>query len=111
MVRHMDAVERLGLREVDGETRLTVRVVPRAGKTGIETVTEDGMLRVRLTAPPVEGAANGALVAFLADVLGVPKRDVMIVRGSRNRAKVVAISAAPATVRERLRAAIPRTAT
>lgn len=106
----MDVIERLSLHEVGGETRLTVRVVPRAGRTGIEGVAEDGVLRVRLAAPPVEGAANGALVALLADVLGVPKRGVVIVRGSRSRAKVVAISATPATVRERLRAAIPRTA-
>jgi uncharacterized protein len=101
----MDGIERLVLREDEGTTRLTVRVIPRAGKTGVEDITEDGALRVRLTAPPVEGAANAALVAYLADLFDLPKRGVRIVRGTQSREKTVAISAPPARVRERLRAA------
>jgi uncharacterized protein (TIGR00251 family) len=101
----MDDIERLALREDEGITRLTVRVIPRAGKTGIDGVTDDGALRVRLTAPPVEGAANAALVAYLADLFELPKRDVTIVRGAQSREKMVAVSAPPARVRERLRAA------
>jgi uncharacterized protein (TIGR00251 family) len=99
----MDHAERLILRE-DGETtRLTVRVIPRAGRTGIDGVTEGGALRVRLTAPPVEGAANAALVALLADLLNLPKREIAIIRGAQSREKVVAVSAPAATVRTRLR--------
>lgn len=101
----MDHMDRLRLQE-DGETtRLIVRVIPRAGKTGVDGVTEEGALRVRLTAPPVEGAANAALVALLADLLDLPKREIAILRGARSREKVVAVSAPLATVRARLRAA------
>jgi uncharacterized protein (TIGR00251 family) len=85
---------------------MTVRVIPRAGRTEPDGVTEDGALRMRLTAPPVDGAANAALIAFLADLFGLPKRDVTIVRGVQSREKVVAISAPPAIVRARLQAAI-----
>jgi uncharacterized protein (TIGR00251 family) len=100
----MQGIERLVLR-ADGETtRLAVRVIPRAGRAGIDGVTEDGALRVRLTAPPVEGAANAALVAYLAALFGVPKRGIAIVRGAQSREKVVAVSAPPATVRARLQA-------
>ncbi len=79
-----------------------VRVVPRAGRTALDGVVE-GVLRVRLAAPPVEGAANRALVEFLAGLLGVPKRDITIVRGERGRQKLVQVSALTADeVRRRL---------
>ena len=69
---------------------LQLRVLPRASKSSIEG-EQDGVLRVRLTAPPVEGAANKALIDLLSGVLGLPKRDVMIVRGERSREKTVLI--------------------
>jgi uncharacterized protein len=53
-----------------------------------------GALKVRLTAPPVEGAANDALVAFLAGALGVPRRAVRIVSGAAARTKVVEVEGA-----------------
>ncbi len=68
-----------------------VRVVPRAGKTGIAGTRGDALL-VRLAAAPVEGAANDALVAMLAALLGRPRRDVSIVSGERARDKVVRIA-------------------
>jgi uncharacterized protein (TIGR00251 family) len=102
----MNDSERLLLREEGGATRMTVRVIPRAGRSGADGVTEAGILRVRLTAPPVDGAANAALIAFLAELFGLPKRDVAIVRGMQSREKVVAISAPPAAVRARVLAAI-----
>lgn len=50
------------------------------------------MLKVRLTAPPVDGAANEALIALLAERLGLPKRSISIVRGATGRQKTVEIS-------------------
>ncbi len=54
----------------------------------------DNALLVRLAAPPVEGAANDALIAFLADRLRVPRRAVQIVSGERGRQKRVAVAGA-----------------
>ncbi len=71
-------------------------------------MTETGALRVRLTAPPVEGAANAALIALLSDVLGIPKRDIAIVRGEQGREKVLQIAAPADAIRARLRAATSR---
>ena len=70
--------------------RMRVRVIPRSGKNLIEW--EEGGLKVRLTAPPVEGAANEALVALLAQCLGLPKRDIQIVHGTTGRHKIVEIT-------------------
>jgi uncharacterized protein (TIGR00251 family) len=69
---------------------LNVRVVPRAARTGIAG-ERDGALVVRVAAPPVEGAANEALVEFFATALGVPRRAVTIRSGERGRRKRVAI--------------------
>ena len=49
------------------------------------------MLRVRVTAPPVEGAANQALIRFLADELGVARRDVRLVAGAAGRQKLIVV--------------------
>jgi uncharacterized protein len=70
---------------------LLVRVIPRAKKTECAGM-RDGALLVRLSAPPVEGAANDALVAFLARRLNVPQRAVQIVSGERGRHKRVMVT-------------------
>ena len=68
--------------------RLSVRVQPRASSTGIAGIHGDA-LKVRLTAPPVDGAANAALVKLLAETFGIPVRAITIVAGSGSRTKVV----------------------
>jgi uncharacterized protein (TIGR00251 family) len=76
-----------------------VRVVPRAGRTSMAGERGDALL-VRLAAPPVEGAANEALVAFLAGLLDVPRRQVTIAAGERSRDKIVRIAGVdPARIR------------
>ncbi len=71
---------------------LAVRVTPRAGKNEIVEILSDGTVKVHLTAPPVEGKANDALVKFLAGVLGVPTSRVEIVAGANGRDKLVAVT-------------------
>ena len=74
-----------------GAPAFAVRVVPRAGRTGIGGTRGDAVV-VRLTAPPVDGAANDALIAFLAALFDRPRRDVTIVSGQASRDKRVAIA-------------------
>jgi uncharacterized protein (TIGR00251 family) len=69
---------------------LDVEVQPRAPRTEMVGWRE-GRLRVRLAAPPVEGAANAALVALLADTLDLPKRQVRIATGATGRRKQIRI--------------------
>ena len=69
--------------------RITVKVIPRSSKNRIEW--EQGNLKVRLTAPPVDGLANEALIALLAERLALPKRAITIVRGATSRQKTVEI--------------------
>lgn len=91
-----------GVEERGGRVVVRVRVQPRASR---ETLSRDaaGRLRVALTAPPVEGAANEALRAFLARRLGVSRSAVALVGGEKSRDKTVAVSGLDAaTVRERL---------
>ena len=74
---------------------LIVRVIPRARKTetaGLRPGEDGNELIVRLAAPPVEGAANEALVEFLARQLKVPQRAVRIVSGERGRHKRVSVA-------------------
>ena len=71
-----------------GGVRFAVRVQPRATRSEVVGTLGEA-LKVRLAAPPVDGAANEALIELLASVLGVSKRDVRIARGSSSRSKVV----------------------
>jgi uncharacterized protein (TIGR00251 family) len=70
---------------------LTVEVRPRAGRDEVAAAS-DGTLRVRVAAPPAEGAANEAVRAVLAGALGCPRSAVTIVRGARGRTKVVRVA-------------------
>ena len=71
--------------------RFDIRVQPRASRTGIAGV-RDGRLIVRVTAPPVDDAANEAVRECLADALAIRVRDVAIVTGAHGRSKTVEVS-------------------
>jgi uncharacterized protein (TIGR00251 family) len=70
---------------------LRVRVQPRASRNEV-TAWRDGVLHVRLTAPPVEGAANAACRDFLAEWLGVRRAQVELVSGEKSREKRFRVS-------------------
>jgi uncharacterized protein (TIGR00251 family) len=70
--------------------RFAVRITPRSAVERVEEVV-DGVLKVRVMAPAVEGAANAALIRILADELDVARRDVRIVAGATSRQKLVVI--------------------
>jgi uncharacterized protein len=79
-----------------------IRVIPRARRTGISGRRGDAIV-VRLAAPPVAGAANDALIAFLSDQLGIASRQIAIVRGGTARDKAIAIDGlAPGEIARRL---------
>jgi uncharacterized protein (TIGR00251 family) len=85
---------------------VAIRVQPRASRDGV-ALRDDGTVVIRLTAPPVEGAANRALIEFLARALDVPKSAVTIVVGERGRDKRVQVAGMSAAV---LRARLERLA-
>jgi uncharacterized protein (TIGR00251 family) len=74
----------------EGAVRIEVQAKPRAKASRVAGVRE-GALVVQLAAPPVDGAANADLVETLASTLGVPRRDVTLVRGETARAKLVEV--------------------
>jgi len=81
---------------------LPLRVQPRASRDEI-VGWQNGALRVRVTAPPVDGAANAAISALLAGALRVPPSSISVVRGTRGRDKLVSIAGLDeATVKSRL---------
>ncbi|HEV2654434.1 MAG TPA: DUF167 domain-containing protein, partial [Ktedonobacteraceae bacterium] len=69
---------------------IAVRVIPRSSKNTL--AWEQGTLKARLTAPPVDGAANAALLNLLVERLSVPRRSISIVRGATGRQKTVEIA-------------------
>lgn len=91
--------------------RLAVRLTPRADRNAVGTVIRgaDGRpaLQLRLVAPPVEGAANKALIAFLATSLGLRQTDIRIQSGETGRLKVLHLSGNSAALMEKLGAWIP----
>jgi len=81
---------------------LRVHLTPRSGRDEVLGLEGD-VLRARVTAPPVEGRANEALLRLLADALGVPKSSLCVVHGQRSREKLVAVEGLDvAEVRRRL---------
>ncbi len=72
-------------------TALAIRVTPRARRNEVAEVLNDGTIRIRLTAPPVEGKANQALIKFLSQILDVPASRIAIVAGETGRDKLVSV--------------------
>lgn len=88
--------------EKGGNVTFKVQVVPRASRS--EIVGEhDGALRVRIAAPPVEGAANTELVRLLARVLGVPRNTIDITAGQTSKLKTICVTGGGLAVLQILR--------
>ncbi len=85
-----EGTRQLELRETPTGVEFWVQVTPRAARSELAGV-DGGALRVRVTAPPVEGAANQALVDLLSESLGVPVRRIRLIAGERSRRKRVLI--------------------
>ena len=87
--------------ESNGGCAIQIKVTPRASKDELLGV-ENGRLRVRLRAPPVDGAANAALCGFLAETFKIPKRDVVVLAGETGRLKRVLLRGVPVALATRV---------
>jgi uncharacterized protein (TIGR00251 family) len=87
--------------EKDRGLTFAVRIVPRASRSEIAG-EYDGALRIRIAAPPVEGAANRELIRLLARIFKLPQNAVAIVSGAGSKSKVVRIQGADAAKLEQL---------
>ena len=86
--------------------RLALRLTPRASRNGVDGIADDAegrpVLRLRLGAPPVEGAANKALIAFLAKTLSLRKADITIRSGETSRVKILHLAGESAAILDKL---------
>ncbi len=78
------------INEVPGGIRLEIKVQPRSSKNQIAG-EQEGALKVKLTAPPVDGEANQALINFLSSYFKIPKRNITLLKGETSRHKLVEI--------------------
>lgn len=81
----------LFLKECEGVLHMEIKVQPRSSRNQI-LGEQEGVLRVKLTAPPVEGEANQALLDFLSRQLKIPRKNLRIIRGENSRQKLLEIS-------------------
>jgi uncharacterized protein (TIGR00251 family) len=70
---------------------ISVRVISRASINQISEILEDGTIKVKIAAPPVEGKANSTLIKFLADVFEIPQSNLEIVAGVKGKNKLISI--------------------
>lgn len=89
-------MSRLSVTTTAGGVRIAVRVMPRSSRTAIDGI-RDGRLLIRVTAPPVDDAANEAVIAVVASRLALPRQAVRIVAGATARNKTIAIAGMTAT--------------
>ena len=76
----------LNIQESDKGLRIEIKVQPRSSRNQISGV-QDGALKVKLTAPPVEGEANQALINFFARLLKIPRKNIVLIRGEISLSK------------------------
>jgi uncharacterized protein (TIGR00251 family) len=81
----------LNITENGSDLSFAVRVQPRAAKDTLAGL-HDGALKVRLCSPPVDGAANQALIKFLSKILKIPKSSLELVSGHKSRSKRIRLS-------------------
>ena len=79
------------MKDAPPKTTIDVKVLPRSSKDEI-VGEKDGVYKIKLTAPAIEGKANKALLKLLAKKLGLPKREIRIISGERSRMKSIRIN-------------------
>ena len=84
--------------------RIGIHLTPNASKDEITGRTEDGRFRIKIQSPPVNGAANKRLTAFIAKKAGVSKSKVQIIRGDKSRDKILEIDGDEKEINRRLEA-------
>jgi uncharacterized protein len=89
------------LRRQDSRATLTLHVQPGAKRTEVAGAHGDA-LKIRLSAPPVDGKANSALLDYIANLLGLPKSNVRLISGQTSRRKILEVAAAPVDAEQRL---------
>ena len=87
----MRDLDDLNITEAVHGAAFTVKIVPKANKTEIVGIQEDGTIKIRLMSPPVEGQANEELISFLADFLNANPGDIEIVAGVDSRKKLISV--------------------
>lgn len=80
----------VNIKETEDGVILRVHVVPRSAKSEVAGVQGDA-LKLKITAPPVEGQANAECIRFISDILGIKKKQVRILSGHKSKKKTVAI--------------------
>jgi len=81
----------LDIEEFSQGIRIKIKAQPRSS-TNLVVGEQDGALKIKLTAPPVDGEANSVLIRYLADSLGLPRRAIKLIKGETSRTKIVEIS-------------------
>jgi uncharacterized protein (TIGR00251 family) len=76
------------IEEISGGVRLHLFIQPKASKNEV-IGPHNGEIKIKITSPPVDGEANSGLIAYLAKLFGIPKRDITLAKGETNRHKVV----------------------
>jgi uncharacterized protein (TIGR00251 family) len=90
------------IRQSKGSITIVVQVIPRAAQNAVQGLHGDA-LKIRLSAPPVEGKANAELISFLAEKLNIPKSSIVLKSGLTQRRKILALSGlAAAEIEKRL---------
>lgn len=82
---------KFNLHDGDSGSAIAVRVIPRSSRNEIAEIMEDGLVKIRLTAAPIEGKANLALINYLADLLSIAPSRIEIVAGHTGKDKLVTI--------------------
>ncbi len=80
----------LRISEIGDNLRIEVKVQPRASRNQI-VGEHDGALKIKLAAPPVEGEANRALLDYLAEILKLPRKNILLIKGDSSRHKLIEI--------------------
>lgn len=87
---------------------ITVKVTPHAKKNEVTGLLEDGTVKIKVTAPAVEGAANQALIEFLAELFKIKENQIEIVVGQTSERKLVSlVGVSPADVEATIHALVP----
>lgn len=81
----------LRIRETDKGAVLEIRVLPRSSRCGIAGL-QDGALKIKITAPPVEGKANEECIRFISDLLKIRKSAISIIAGEKSKNKTVLVA-------------------
>jgi hypothetical protein len=94
--------EKLNIKKIHNGIKFQIKLIPNSSRCEILGISE-GILKIKIDAPPIEGRANEKIIKFLSEILRIPKSKISIISGEKSKTKLIFVEGNPEEIEEKIK--------